>query len=265
MVKALSASEGTTRRSIMGLSALIGSCLLAAPLAALPQAAATIDVAKFSIARPGGPLPNGWEPWILSKRKNLTNYSLVDDGGTVVVKAVSRDSASGLIRRIRIDPKQYPIIQWRWKAASLIATADNSKRTKEDSPVRIYIGFEGDVSKLDLHDRLFFKVIKLASGQELPYATLNYIWENSDPRGTVMSNPNTDRIKMIVVESGPARLNRWVGYERNVVEDYQRAFGTEPPMIVGVFLMTDTDNTGESATGYYGDIVFRQAGTPKQP
>ncbi len=30
-------------------------------------------------------------------------------------------------------------------------------------------------------------------------------------------------------------------------------------MITGVALMTDSDNTGESASAWYGDIVFKQA------
>jgi hypothetical protein len=29
-------------------------------------------------------------------------------------------------------------------------------------------------------------------------------------------------------------------------------------MIKGVAIMTDTDNTGESATAYYGDIAFHR-------
>ena len=63
---------------------------------------------------------------------------------------------------------------------------------------------------------------------------------------------------MIVVESGEAKLNQWVNEERNIYEDYKKAFGEEPPMISGFAIMTDTDNTGESATAYYGDIVFKK-------
>jgi len=53
-----------------------------------------------------------------------------------------------------------------------------------------------------------------------------------------------------------ARLNQWVSEERNIYGDYKKAFGQEPPMISGVAIMTDTDNTGESATAYYGDFLF---------
>ena len=63
---------------------------------------------------------------------------------------------------------------------------------------------------------------------------------------------------MIVVETGSTKLNTWITEERNVYEDYTRAFGQDPPMISGVAIMTDTDNTGESAEAYYGDIVFKK-------
>jgi hypothetical protein len=76
--------------------------------------------------------------------------------------------------------------------------------------------------------------------------------------GTIVPNPYTDRVKMIVVESGEAKLHQWVNEERNIYEDYKKAFGEEPPMISGVAIMTDTDNTGETAIAYYGDILFKK-------
>jgi hypothetical protein len=76
--------------------------------------------------------------------------------------------------------------------------------------------------------------------------------------GTAVPNPYTDQVHMIVVESGPAKLNTWITEERNVYEDYKHVFGEEPPMISGVAIMTDTDNTGESAEAYYGDIVLKK-------
>jgi hypothetical protein len=51
--------------------------------------------------------------------------------------------------------------------------------------------------------------------------------------------------------------------ERNLYQDYKHAFGEEPPMISGVAVVTDTDNTGESAVAYYGDILFKTNRTNK--
>jgi hypothetical protein len=62
---------------------------------------------------------------------------------------------------------------------------------------------------------------------------------------------------MVVVDSGAADLGRWVAHERDVAADYRRAFGEAPPAVKGVVVSTDTDNTGEAAEAYYGDVVFR--------
>ena len=63
---------------------------------------------------------------------------------------------------------------------------------------------------------------------------------------------------MIAVESGKSRLNQWIEVHRNIYEDYRAVFHEDPPMISGVAIMTDSDNTGESALTYYGDIIFRK-------
>ncbi len=74
--------------------------------------------------------------------------------------------------------------------------------------------------------------------------------------GSTMPNAYTDRVIMVVMESGSDKLNTWITEKRNIYEDYKAAFGHEPPIITGIAIMTDTDNTKESATAYYGDIIF---------
>jgi len=46
------------------------------------------------------------------KIERHATYALVKDGESIVVKALLEASASGLIREIKIDPKQYPILRW---------------------------------------------------------------------------------------------------------------------------------------------------------
>lgn len=74
---------------------------------------------------------------------------------------------------------------------------------------------------------------------------------------TIVSNPYTIQSKMMVVQSGESRINTWIAEERNVYQDYKNIFGSEPPMIAAVGIMTDTDDTQESAVSYFGDIVFK--------
>jgi hypothetical protein len=64
---------------------------------------------------------------------------------------------------------------------------------------------------------------------------------------------------MIVVGTGRDRLGTWRAFERHYVDDYRRAFGAAPGRLIGIGIMTDTDNTGESVEAYYGDIVLKAA------
>ncbi len=220
------------------------------------QSAQVVEVGKFSAEGPEDTLPAGWKPLTFKRIEKHTAYRLVKDGDTTVVKAVSRASASGLIREMTINPRKYPIIRWRWKAENILVKGDVHRKEGDDYPARIYIAFEYDVSKLSLFERAEYQAVKLLYGQYPPLGAINYIWESRAPVGTIVPNPFTSRVKMIVVESGSGKLNQWVSEERNVYEDYVKAFGEEPPLISGVAIMTDTDNTGESATAYYGDIQF---------
>jgi hypothetical protein len=92
------------------------------------------------------------------------------------------------------------------------------------------------------------------TGEELPYATLMYVWCNQREPLSVVRNPRTDRIRKLVLESGPTRLGRWLDYERDVRADFERVFGEPPGALVGVAVMTDSDNTRSTTSAFYGPV-----------
>jgi hypothetical protein len=61
-----------------------------------------------------------------------------------------------------------------------------------------------------------------------------------------------------VAASGPEGLGQWRHFTRNIVEDYERAFGEKPGRLIGVGVLTDTDNTGETVEAWYGDIRLQR-------
>jgi hypothetical protein len=233
--------------------------LLAVPSVHYAQPPSVLEVGKFSAASVGGALPDGWKPLTFKKIEKHTVYTVVEDAETTAIKAVSEASASGLTREIKIDLREYPIVQWRWKVANVLQKGDVTRKEGDDYPARIYITFEYDASKVSFFKKAQYETLRLLYGDYPPLGAINYIWESRAPKGTVVPNPYADQVRMIVVESGPDLINQWVTEERNLYEDYKKAFGEEPPMVSGVAIMTDTDNTRESATAYYGDIVFKNA------
>jgi len=232
--------------------------LLIFPFCASGQSQSFIEIGKFSAEKVENKIPSNWKPLTFKKIERHTTYSLVKDGETIVVKAISEASASGLTREIQINPKEYPIIQWRWKVENILRKGNVHIKEGDDYPARLYITFEYDSSKLNFFEKVKYEAARLLYGQYPPIAAINYIWESKVPVNTFIPNPYADRVMMIVLESGSDKLNQWVNEERNLYEDFKKAFGYEPPMISGVAIMTDTDNTSESAIAYYGDIVFRK-------
>jgi len=236
---------------------LIAMGLLIASTVARAESPSVIEVAKFSSGTVGQAIPDGWKPLTFKKIPKHTSYEVVKDGESVVVKAMSDASASGLTKEVRIDPEEYPIIRWRWRVENLLKRSDVNRKDGDDYPARLYITFEYDSDKVSFGKKLKFKAGQAIFG-DIPIGALNYIWETKVPVGTIIDNAYTDFAKMIVVESGPQKVGIWVDEERDIYEDYKRAFGEEPPMINGVAIMSDTDNTKERATAYYGDIVFQK-------
>ncbi len=224
----------------------------------LAQTADRLEVGRFSVEAEGSAPPNGWDPLTFKKVERHTTYQLVKDGATVVVKAISEAAASGLIKKVTIDPQEYPIVRWRWKIENLLQKSNVNRKEGDDYPARLYITFAYEPDKVGWGKKLKYKAGQALFG-DIPIGALNYLWDGKSPVGTIVDNAFTDFAKMIVVESGAELIGSWVEEERNVYQDYRLAFREEPPAINGVAIMSDTDNTKERVVAYYGDIMFLRA------
>ncbi|ODP31052.1 hypothetical protein A9762_07670 [Pandoraea sp. ISTKB] len=219
-------------------------------------ASAAGPAVPFSKASPGSALPTGWQNLPVVSGKKLTVYTVVADGKRNVIEANSTDSASALMAKgDGIDLNATPVVAWRWKVDKAIPGADNRASDKEDAPARLVFFFDGDKSQLSFGDRAAMTLAK-AGGEDLPYATLMYIWSNDAPVGGVIQNPHTDRVQMLVVAGGDASLGKWQTFSRNLAADYERVYKEKPGKLLGYGVFTDSDNTHASAHAWYGDVRF---------
>jgi Protein of unknown function (DUF3047) len=191
--------------------------------------------------------------------KRATKFSRVRMDGRDAMLAVADSSASMLRKKIRLNANELQQVRFSWKVPMLIDNADVALRDSDDAPVRLVLAFEGDRSNWSTKNTMLSELSRTITGEELPYATLMYVWSNEQAVGSVVHNPRTDRIRKIVVESGKKNLGQWIDYERDVKADFQRAFGEAPGALVGVALMTDTDNTRSQSKAYYGPVSLRAA------
>lgn len=229
--------------------AALGALML---LASIPAWAET-TITPFSRM---ASLDDGWEPLEFPNIDRHTRYRLVEEDGVQVVEATTDNSASGLIARLEVNPGESLILKWRWKVSNTFAKGDAREKSGDDYPARIYVAFEFEADKASWFERAKRKTVETVFGEELPGNAINYIWANRLAEGEIIANPYAEETMMIAVTSGEAQAGQWVTVERDIVADYRAAFGEDPPPLRGVAIMSDSDNTGESATAWYGDLTL---------
>lgn len=199
------------------------------------------------------PSAQGWQPLALPGKK-ATVYTWTEKDGRPALEAASDRSAS--IWRKKLEPalEQVGEVGFSWWVQALMPDASVADVDREDAVARVIFGFGGDIDKLPLRTRLKFELAQALTGEVPPYATLMYVWDSKLPIGTVVINPRSDRIRKIVVDSGPTELRRWREHRRDLAADFRLAFGEAPGPLTSMAVMTDSDNSRSSARAWYGAV-----------
>jgi hypothetical protein len=176
---------------------------------------------------------NGWKEQTIWGTKK-SNYSFIKENGKSVLMGKSVNAGSGLLHKVSIDPKSYPVIRWSWKIDHTVKKGNERTKDGHDFAARLYVVFPRG---------LFSRT-----------RAIEYVWGNVMTKGESLRSPYSNNAVMIAVNSGNELAGKWVTNRRNYADDYRTAFGEEAPKVGAVAIMTDSDNTGETAIGYYGDI-----------
>jgi hypothetical protein len=209
--------------------------------------------------------------------KNRVSYIVqpLPSGGQLVAK--STNACSGLIYKIRFDPRKYPMISWKWKVIKFpevnnsVSVKPAAKRNNFWDRVFDIFGLQpsrkqpkpvispttapdtksGWLEKDDYAARIY---VIFPSWIFSNIKSIEYVWSEDMKPGTIMTSPYFANIKLIVLESGKKDNDEWAYEERNIYEDYKRAFGSDPAYVGAIALMTNTDNTLSTAEALYTDI-----------
>lgn len=180
----------------------------------------------------------GLSKWERKVFDDQTTYTIEKQGQQPVLKAVSKDSASGLVKKIRVDLQQYPYLNWSWRTESRLNGINETAKEGDDYVARIYVVVSGG---------LFFWQTR----------ALNYVWSSNQEKGTSWPNAFAgDNAIMLAVRSSQDDRDTWYRERRNVFEDLKRYHGKDIRYIDAIAIMTDTDNSDRHSISYYGDIYF---------
>ena len=175
--------------------------------------------------------------WQTKAFQGETRYTFDEKSGRRALFADSRGAASGLYREIQVDLRRTPWLHWSWRVDRVLDGVDERTKAGDDYPARVYVVVSGGAA--------FWKT-----------RTLVYVWSSHQPVGATWSNAFTSNARVMALRSGTGDAGQWVSEKRDIRADFRQLFGEDIEQIDAVALMTDTDNSGQSATAWYGDIYF---------
>lgn len=191
-----------------------------------------------------------WTALYFPKIKKHTQYSIVKEAGETYLKAESNASASAIIYKKEFNVYEYPKIRWKWKIDNVYKKGNVKEKSGDDYTIRVYVLFKYDPEKASFGKRIKYGLAKIIYGEYPPHSSLNYIWANKKDEKGIITNPYASEVKMIILQAGSEKAGKWHEEDINIVENYRKAFGTDPPPVAGVAIMNDSDNTGESSVSY---------------
>ncbi len=200
-----------------------------------------------------------WTHERFPKIEKASSYRIAVVDGAPALVAAADASASYLLFSQVYSLRQYPLLRWRWRVDSVYDKGERSKKAVDDFPIRIFLLFEFEPEKAGIMDRLSYGLAKSIYGVYPPHSSLSYVWDSRSAVGAILISPYTDKDRDYVLRSGAASAGLWIDESVNVLEDYKKAFGREPPDRVTLAIMADADDTGASAVSY---LRFIEIGAP---
>jgi DUF3047 family protein len=191
-----------------------------------------IPLANFDTDQPSA-FPQRWKARG-SEEIARAVYQVAEENGNrfLHARAEKQDVQIGITRSFR--PKEFPVLQWRWRAKQLPAGGNEQATDTNDSAAGVYVVFDSTV---------------------IPRA-IKYVWSSTLPVGTRLTSPVYWRSKTVVLESGPGQVNEWKLETVNFYSDYKELFGEEPGEVQGIAILTDSDRTKSVAEADYDDFTL---------
>lgn len=202
----------------------------------------TIQASRFASPELVKGVPPGWA---LDRKAGMVNLRLEKAGENLVVRLVSdRNSSFGIKRELHVDLKEYPFLNWRWKAVRLPRGGDVRKAATDDQAIQLYVAFPATGFPAALNTPI-----------------IGYIWDSEAPRGWTGRSDQIGggKLRYVVVRNKTDLVGEWHTESRNLYEDFRKLFrdlkGVET-VTHGIQIHINSQYTKSEAEGYIGDVFF---------
>ena len=225
-------------------------------LAVFSSAAHAHDI--FSKLLPGQAFPKEFRI-VAYPNVKPNQFALVADGGKTILRVDSNNSAGSLaVPAAILGGQTNPTLQWRWKVDRILDKADMDDKLTDDHSARLYVFFDVPLESLPFAERSKIKLARSIAGVDVPTAALCYVWDNKHRVGYTAWSPFTERLRKVVLQSGPDSVGQWRSESRDLTADFKQAFGFDAPAIIGISMGNDSDNTDDRVTAWFGDVGFKK-------
>jgi hypothetical protein len=203
-----------------------------------------VHVAGFDSPQMSKGAPSGWH---LDRRKGTPSVKLEKGSDVYCLQMRSNEQSSfGVKKGIKVDVKEFPYLNWRWKAVQLPNGGDVRKTKTDDQAIQVYVAFTPTGFPATLNTPV-----------------VGYIWDNESPKGWTGRSMQIGggKLKYVVVRNNTDQLGQWYTEKRNIYEDHRKLFkdvkGGDPPTLThGVQFHINSQNTASTAESYICDVYF---------
>jgi hypothetical protein len=234
--------------------------LLGLTLGLLGAAAAAQGLGPF--AGPSGEAPAS--PWayagLPAQKPPPTRYRVRELDGQRVLNIEADRSYGNLVHplpAVAAGP-----LSWRWRVDTPLPSVNLRSKEGDDAALKVCALFDLPRERVPFVERQLLRLAESRFGEPLPNATLCYVWDPSWPRGSVVPNAYTKRVRFITLDGA---AGTWHNERHDLGRDFLRAFGDEAqevPPLRAVLVGADADNTGGRSVGWVDALRLEPAARP---
>ena len=201
-------------------------------------------------------------PWRLAmlpaQKVPPTEFAVATVDGQPALRIDARASYGNLVHPLALPAGAGRLwLSWRWRVERLAEGTDLASKTGDDTAVKVCALFDMPLSRVPFFERALLRLARTRSGEQLPAATVCYVWDRLLPAGSELRNAFTHRMRYVVLQGPEAPLRAWRAERRDLAADFLRVFGDEThevPALMAIAIGADADNTKSESRAHLSDI-----------